>query len=83
MATVMQKLTTRNFIAIATVLTFLGCVGFSVTHTSAVMVALENPLVTYILGTFTAVVLLVYNFFFRKSQSKESIPDPPVTPSVS
>lgn len=82
MTKVMEKLTTRNLIAIATVFTFLSIVSYGVVNTAVVMVALENPLVTYILGTFTGVVVLVYNFFFRKTQAKESLIPPEKSPGT-
>lgn len=69
---ILKKLTTRNFLATVTASVFLAAVWYSVTHTEVVQVALENPLITYILGTFNAVILLIYNFYFRKPQSKEA-----------
>jgi Na+/serine symporter len=69
---ILKKLTTRNYLAVVTATVFLGVVWYGVTHPELTQTALENPLITYILGTFTAVVLLIYNFFFRKPQAKES-----------
>lgn len=67
--TLVKKLTTRNFIAISTVLTFLGAVGYTIVYHPEIT---ENPLFTYLLGQFSTVVGLIYYFYFRKPQSKES-----------
>lgn len=69
---ILKKLTTRNYLAVVTATVFLAVVWYGVTHVEQVQTALDNPLVTYILGTFTAVVLLMYQFYFRKPTSAET-----------
>ncbi|MBI5697109.1 MAG: hypothetical protein HZC29_01100 [Thaumarchaeota archaeon] len=71
--TLTEKLTTRNFIAIATILTFLGSVAYTIVYHPEMT---ENPLFTYLLGQFSTVVGLIYYFYFRKPQSKESTATP-------
>ena len=61
---ILEKLTTRNILALGTGATFLGIVAYVVTQGSEL---LENPLVTGILGAFTTLTVLVYQFYFRKS----------------
>ena len=62
---IIEKLSTRNFLAVATGTTFLGSVGFVITQNPEL---LENPIVTGILGAFTTLTALVYQFYFRKSE---------------
>jgi len=61
---ILEKLTTRNILALGTGATFLGTVAYVVTQSPGL---LENPLVTGILGAFTTLTVLVYQFYFRKS----------------
>jgi len=61
---ILEKLTSRNFLAVGTGTTFLGSVGFVITQNPEL---LENPLVTGILGAFTTLTALVYQFYFRTS----------------
>lgn len=70
----LNKLTTRNLVALMTAFTLNYEVIYATTHVTEVLKALENPLVTFILGTFNTVVIMVFIFYFRKSQSKESTP---------
>ena len=69
---VLDKLTTRNILA----LSIIGMLDYAIykalNSPEMVTIALENPLVTYIMGTFTSGVMLVLYFYFRKSQAKES-----------
>jgi len=59
-----DKITTRNFLASGTGVTFLTSVIYVITQNPEL---LENPLVTGILGAFTTLTALVYQFYFRKS----------------
>ena len=61
---ILEKLTTRNILALGTGATFLGTVAYVVTQSPEL---LENPLVTGILGAFTTLTVLVYQFYFRKA----------------
>lgn len=72
MGEILKKLTTRNYIAVL-LTTLLGYTVYEgINNPEIVTVALENPLVTYIMGTFTSGVMLVLYFYFRKPQTKES-----------
>lgn len=64
-----KKITTRNIISVTTSLTLLFAVVYGLTHTTEVLTALENPLVTFVLGTFNTVVIMVYVFYYRKNPS--------------
>lgn len=70
---ILKKLTIRNYIAalLTTMLTYTVYKGIN--DPDIISVALENPLVTYIMGTFTSGVMLVLYFYFRKPQDKESV----------
>ena len=72
MSEVLKKLTIRNYIAalLTTMLSYTVYKGIN--DPNMVSVALENPLITYIMGTFTSGVMIVLYFYFRKSQDKES-----------
>lgn len=71
---ILKKLTTRNYLAclLGTLLAYTVYKGIN--DPALVQTSLENPLVTYIMGTFTSGVMLVLYFYFRKPQSKESEP---------
>lgn len=69
---ILDKITTRNFIALSMVGTLVYAVIKALNSPDMVSVALENPLITYIMGTFTSGIMLVLYFYFRKSQAKES-----------
>ncbi len=62
-----KKLTARNFISVTTASTLLFAVIYGLTNTTQVLTALENPMVTYILGGFNTVVIMVYVFYYRKN----------------
>ncbi len=64
----LKKITVRNFITIATVITFLTLTTYAVLYNTNV---LENPLITFLLGTFVSVVTMIYQFYYRKNPSKE------------
>ena len=61
---ILDKLTSRNFLTVGTGLTFLGTVTYLITQNPEL---LENPIVTGILGAFTTLTALVYQFYFRVS----------------
>lgn len=61
---ILDKLTSRNFLTVGTGLTFLGIVYYLITENPEL---LENPIVTGILGAFTTLTALVYQFYFRVS----------------
>ena len=58
----------RHAISIGTIATFLWLVVYAVTVNP---ILFENPLVTLVLGAFGPMVMLVYNFYFRKSHIPE------------
>ena len=72
MGELLKKLTTRNFIAISMTSTLIYAIYKSLNSPELVTVALDNPLITYIMGTFTSAVGLVMYFYFRKPQTKET-----------
>lgn len=61
---VLEKLTTRNALALGNGATFLGTVSYIITKQPEL---LENPIVTGILGAFTTLTALVWQFYFRTS----------------
>lgn len=61
---ILDKLTSRNFLAVGTGSVFLGAVYHLITVNPEL---LENPIVTGILGAFTTLTALVYQFYFRTS----------------
>jgi len=63
----MKKLTVRNFITLATIITFLSLVSYAVVEKPEV---LENPIITFLLGTFVSVVTMIYQFYYRKNKTK-------------
>jgi fluoride ion exporter CrcB/FEX len=63
---ILDKLTSRNFLAVGTGSTFLGLLAFIVTQAPELV---ENPIVTAFLGAFTTLTALVYQFYFRTSGS--------------
>ena len=66
------KLTARNYLAIITSTALVFAVVFGLMKPTQVADAIANPLITYIMGQFGAVVVMVYVFYFRKPQKKES-----------
>jgi fluoride ion exporter CrcB/FEX len=63
---ILEKLTSRNFLAVATGSVFLLIVYHLITENPEL---LENPIVTGMLGAFTTLTALVYQFYFRTSGS--------------
>ena len=61
---ILEKLTTRNAAAIGTIGTFLGLTSHVIVNNPTL---LENPIVTGLLGVFTTVTVLIYQFYFRTS----------------
>jgi hypothetical protein len=66
MAEILDKITSRNFLAVATGTTFLGSIWFILFQQPEL---LENPIITAIMGAFTTLTALVYQFYFRSSGS--------------
>lgn len=64
----LKKLTVRNFITISTIIVFLSLVIYTVLYNPNV---LENPLITFMLGTFVSAVTMIYTFYYRKNPSNE------------
>lgn len=73
MTEIIKKLTTRNYLAVLTGTGLVGLVGYGVLHPTAAADAISQPLIAYLLGQFTTAAALVYAFYFRKAQSKESV----------
>jgi|FLOH01.1.fsa_nt_gi hypothetical protein len=63
----LKKLTVRNYITIATVTVFLALVVYAVVINQVI---LENPIITFLLGTFVSVVTMIYQFYYRKNKTK-------------
>lgn len=63
----LEKITTRNLISLMSASTLMFSVIYALTNTTVVLTALENPLVTFILGTFNTVVVMVFVFYYRKN----------------
>ncbi len=61
---ILDKLTTRNFLALGTGITFWGLLAYILVLKIEL---LENPIVTGMLGSFLTVTALVYQFYFRTS----------------
>jgi len=45
---------------------------YGIIFPTSVAEAIANPLITYIMGQFGVVAVMVYVFYFRKPQKKES-----------
>jgi hypothetical protein len=69
MGEILKKLTVRNLIAVGTVSAFLAVVYRLLTGGVEVT---DSPVLMMLLGQFSTVVGLIYYFYFRKPQSKES-----------
>jgi len=67
-----EKLTARNYLAIITSTALVFAVIYGLTKPDEVADAIANPLITYIMGQFGTVVVMVYVFYFRKQPAKES-----------
>ena len=65
---ILEKLTTRNTLAIGTGATFLGIIAYIITQAPELV---ENPIVTGFLGAFTTLTTLVYQFYFRRANPEE------------
>ena len=61
---ILDKLSSRNFLAVGTGTTFLAMVYYLITQNPEL---LTNPIVTGLLGAFTTLTALVYQFYFRTS----------------
>jgi hypothetical protein len=68
----LRKITVRNFITVATISVFLALVIYTVIVVPDV---LENPLITFLLGTFVSVVTMIYQFYYRKNKTKPEFDD--------
>ena len=68
MVNCLNKITVRNFITIATISIFLALVVYAVVINPA---TLNNPLITFFLGTFVSVTTMVYQFYYRKNPSNK------------
>lgn len=68
-----RKMTIRNFITGATISTFLFMVLYAVVENPLV---LENPFITFVLGTFAPIVMMVYTFYYRKNKTRPDFDDP-------
>tara|TARA_R110000824_G_scaffold100642_1_gene239225 strand:+ start:525 stop:848 length:324 start_codon:yes stop_codon:yes gene_type:complete len=62
-----NRITVRNFITVATISVFLFMILYAVIENPLV---LDNPLVTFVLGTFAPIVMMVYTFYYRKNKTK-------------
>ena len=62
-----NRITVRNFITVATISVFLFMILYAVVENPMV---LDNPLVTFVLGTFAPIVMMVYTFYYRKNKTK-------------
>lgn len=63
----LKKLTVRNYVTIATISVFLALVVYSITINQVI---LENPIITFLLGTFVSVTTMIYQFYYRKNKTK-------------
>lgn len=68
----LEKLTARNYLAIITSTALIFAVVYGITNPTTVATAIANPLITFIMGQFGTVAVMVYVFYFRKPQAKES-----------
>lgn len=69
---ILAKITSRNYLAIITGTTLMFAVLYGLTNPTTVTTAIANPLLTYIMGQFGTVAVMVYVFYFRKPQKKDS-----------
>lgn len=61
----LEKLTSRNFLAVGTALTGWGLLTYVLTQKVEL---LDNPVVTALLGSFITLQVLVYQFYFRRAE---------------
>lgn len=66
-----EKLTARNYLAIITSTALVFTVIYGLMKPDEVAKAIAEPLITYIMGQFGIVVVMVYVFYFRKQPAKE------------
>lgn len=69
----LKKITVRNYITASTVSVFLFMVLYAVVENPVI---LDNPLVTFVMGTFAPIVMMVYTFYYRKNKTKPDYDDP-------
>lgn len=75
---VLDKLTIRNIVTLASTGVFLYAVVFSLHNTEVIVQAIEDTpkgiILTggIIIGTFVKIIADVYTFYYRKAQKKES-----------
>jgi len=73
MGDIQKKLTTRNFLATGTVGVFLWMLVYGTLNIDKVITALESSsLLSALLGSFLTIIPIIYYFYFRKPQKKES-----------
>lgn len=76
MGDILDKLTVRNFLALSTIGVFLWGIVYGIQNIDTVAKALESSsLLSAFVGSFLTIVPIVYYFYFRKPQKKESIID--------
>ena len=69
-----NKFTTRNILANGTIGVFLWSIVYGVLNIDKVAKAIESSSVlSLLLGVFVGIVPIVYYFYFRKTQTKESL----------
>lgn len=69
-----SKFTTRNILANGTIGVFLWAIVYGVLNIEKVAKAIEgSSVLALLLGVFVAIVPIVYYFYFRKTQAKESV----------
>jgi len=71
-----KKVTIRNFITASTISVFLFMVLYAVVENPII---LDNPLVTFVMGTFAPIVMMVYTFYYRKNKTKPEWEDNPLS----
>jgi hypothetical protein len=70
---ILKKLTVRNALATGTIGVFLWTIIYGVLNIDKVSQALESSsLLSAFAGSFLTIVPIVYYFYFRKPQAKES-----------
>lgn len=74
MGDILKKLTVRNLLSIGTIGTFLWAIVYGILNIDKVSRALESSsLLSAFAGSFLTIVPIIYYFYFRKPQAKESI----------
>ena len=73
MTSIMDKATTRNILSVSTVGVFLWAIVYSTMNIEKVSRVVESSsLISAFIGGFMAIIPIVYYFYFRKAQEKES-----------